>query len=88
VNRAVNGIHFKMEGVREIMDLVEMGDFATVLDLEGAYHHIRVTPELSRYFGFRFKGKDYLCNGLPFGYIQSPAIFYRILNVAINAIRE
>jgi hypothetical protein len=88
VNSATNRIHFKMEGVKDIMDLLEVEDYATILDLEGAYHHIRVEPELSRYFGFRFRNRDYVCRGLPFGYIQSPPIFCRILRMAINSIRE
>jgi hypothetical protein len=51
------------------MESLEEMDYATKLDLEGAYHHIRVEEELSKYFAIRFKSKDYICKGLPFGYL-------------------
>jgi hypothetical protein len=70
------------------MEVIQLGDFATKLDLEGAYHHIRVEERLSRYFAFRFEGQDYGLKGLPFGWVRSPAIFCRTLRVAIKAIRD
>ncbi|KAA6314349.1 MAG: hypothetical protein EZS28_055600, partial [Streblomastix strix] len=55
---------------------------------EGAYHHIKVEERLSKYFGFLFEGRDYVFRGLPFGWVRSPAIFCKVLRIAINAIRE
>ncbi|KAA6363383.1 MAG: putative Transposon Ty3-G Gag-Pol polyprotein, partial [Streblomastix strix] len=88
INSATNRIHFKMEDVKYVLDLLEVVNYATVLDLQGEYHHIRVEPELNKYFGFRFRNRDYVCRGLPFGYIQSPPLLCRILRKAINSIRE
>ncbi|KAA6391942.1 MAG: hypothetical protein EZS28_012527 [Streblomastix strix] len=71
--------HNGFAGSRQIRDNLGSG---------GTNLHIRVEPELSRYFGFRFRNSDYLCRGFPFGYNQSPPIFYRIMRIAINSIRE
>jgi hypothetical protein len=86
VNKASKEVHFKIDGTKEIMDMMEEGDYGTILDLEGAYHHVRVEGELRRYFGFRFNRRDYLFRGLPFGWLRSPAIFCQILRIAIKAI--
>ncbi|KAA6393182.1 MAG: hypothetical protein EZS28_011295 [Streblomastix strix] len=88
INNATNGINYKMEVVKDIMDLLEVKDYATILDLEGAQYHIRVEKKLSRYFGNEFRNRNYLQRGFLFGYIQSPSIFCRFLRIVINSIRE
>jgi hypothetical protein len=77
--RAINSItrliKFKMDGAEHIKQILERGDFATTLDLQDAFHHIRVSEQLLPYFGFKFLNKTYTYRGLPFGYRNSPYHF-------------
>ncbi|KAA6376921.1 MAG: hypothetical protein EZS28_027554, partial [Streblomastix strix] len=88
VNKATMQLHYKIDGTKEVMVVIQQGDFATKLDLEGTCHHIKVEERLSKYFGFRFEGREYAFMGLPFGWVHSYAIFCKVLRIANNAIRE
>ncbi|KAA6369382.1 MAG: hypothetical protein EZS28_035091, partial [Streblomastix strix] len=67
--------------------ILEHGDFATTLDLQDAFHHIRVSEQLLPYFGFKFLNKTYTYRGLPFGYRNSPYHFNMTLTLALREIR-
>ncbi|KAA6353862.1 MAG: hypothetical protein EZS28_050611, partial [Streblomastix strix] len=50
VNANTNLIKFKIEGLEFIKQILEKLDFATTLDLENAFHHIKVSSDLLPYF--------------------------------------
>ncbi|KAA6359746.1 MAG: hypothetical protein EZS28_044726, partial [Streblomastix strix] len=54
-NRPIQVQSFKMEGVREIKDLLQQGDYATSLDLHQAYHHIAVPIQIRPFLAFYFE---------------------------------
>ncbi|KAA6387792.1 MAG: hypothetical protein EZS28_016685 [Streblomastix strix] len=68
LNRVSQPVHFTMENVSSVMESIQLGDFATQLDIEKAYHHVKVSKELQKYFGFRFRGKAFTYVGLQFGW--------------------
>jgi hypothetical protein len=76
-----------MEGSEFIKQILEKQDFATTLDLENAFHHIKVSSDLLPYFGFAFQGRLFTYSGLPFGYKNSPYLFNKVLSIAIRSIR-
>ncbi|KAA6377263.1 MAG: hypothetical protein EZS28_027211 [Streblomastix strix] len=88
INQLTTLLKFKMEGIEFIKQILEPSDFATTLDLQDAYHHIRVSDQLLPYFGFAFMGKTFAYRGLPFGYRNSPYIFNKTIQLAIRAIRK
>ncbi|KAA6392864.1 MAG: putative reverse transcriptase [Streblomastix strix] len=88
LNAATKPAHFQMENINTVMQLIQKGDYSTHLDMEKAYHHVRVSQELQKYFGFHFRGKAYTYVGLPFGWNRSPMVFCRIMKQAVRAIRE
>ncbi|KAA6317658.1 MAG: hypothetical protein EZS28_055062, partial [Streblomastix strix] len=51
--------HFQMEDVMTVTKTIKQRDYATQLDLEKAYHHLKVSEDLQRYMGFNFRGKAY-----------------------------
>ncbi|KAA6362396.1 MAG: hypothetical protein EZS28_042078 [Streblomastix strix] len=77
-----------MAGIEFIKQILEPSYFATNLDLQDAYHHIRVSDQLLPYFGFAFMRKTFAYRGLPFGYRISPYIFNITIQLAIRAIRR
>ncbi|KAA6400393.1 MAG: putative Transposon Ty3-G Gag-Pol polyprotein [Streblomastix strix] len=88
LNATTKPAHFQMENLKTVMELIQKGDYSTHLDMEKAYHHVRVNQELQKYFGFHFRGKAYTYVGLPFGWNRSPMVFCRIMKQAVKAIRE
>ncbi|KAA6378820.1 MAG: hypothetical protein EZS28_025651 [Streblomastix strix] len=88
VNAVTNLIKFKMEGSEFIKQILEKQNFAITLDLEEAFHHIIISPDLLPYFGFAFQGRLFTQSGLPFGYKNSPYHFNKVLSIAIRAIRQ
>ncbi|KAA6392173.1 MAG: hypothetical protein EZS28_012301, partial [Streblomastix strix] len=67
VNAITNQIKFKMEGSEFIKQILEKLDFATTLDLENAFHHIKVSSDLLPYFGFACQRRLVTYSGLAFG---------------------
>ncbi|KAA6397130.1 MAG: hypothetical protein EZS28_007340 [Streblomastix strix] len=88
INYLTKSVHFKMAGVVELAKLMEKGDYATTLDIQDAFLHIRVSPRLQPYLGFMFKMKSFAYAALPFGYERSPYIFSKILSIAVQTIRK
>ncbi|KAA6360051.1 MAG: hypothetical protein EZS28_044421, partial [Streblomastix strix] len=77
-----------MENVITVIQTIKQRDYATQLDLEKAYHHQKVSENLQRYLGFKFRQKAYCYVGLPFGWNRSPLLFCRIMRSTVRAIRE
>jgi hypothetical protein len=61
---------------------------ATKLDLQSAFRHVRVHDDDCRYLGFVLDNKVYRYRCLPFGCNWSPALYARMLQPAIDAIRK
>ncbi|KAA6352691.1 MAG: hypothetical protein EZS28_051782 [Streblomastix strix] len=74
INQLTQSVHFKMEGVLELSKLMEIGDYATTPDIKDAFLHIRVSPSLQPYLGFKFKMRSYTYAVLSFQYAR-PASF-------------
>ncbi|KAA6395147.1 MAG: hypothetical protein EZS28_009328 [Streblomastix strix] len=77
-----------MEDLITVSQSIKHGDYATQLDLEKAYHHLKVSEVLQRYMGFMFRGKTYCYDGLPFGWNRSTLLFCRVKMSSVRAIRE
>jgi hypothetical protein len=77
-----------MEGPEQLRQIVQQYDYATVIDIKDAFHHIHVSPILQQYFGFKAIKSSYIYLGLPFGWKCSPYIFSKTLSIAIRAIRK
>jgi hypothetical protein len=68
-----------MEDTNTVMQVMKQADYTTHLDLEKAYHHIKLSPELQKYMGFKFMGRAYVYVGMPFGWNRSPLLFCRTM---------
>ncbi|KAA6391082.1 MAG: hypothetical protein EZS28_013388, partial [Streblomastix strix] len=88
INQLASLLQFKMDGIKFINQILEPSDFATTLDLQNAYHHIRVSDQHHSYFSFAFMGKTFAYIGLSFGYRNSPYIFNKTILLAIRVIRK
>ena len=58
LNRFVKAEYFKMEGMHNVRDLLQEGDWMTRLDLKDAYFAIPVHKHHQKYLQFRWRNKS------------------------------
>ncbi|KAA6396188.1 MAG: putative Transposon Tf2-9 polyprotein [Streblomastix strix] len=86
INSMTQNVHIKMDGPEELRQILEQGDYATILDIKDAFHHIIVSEQLQPFLGIQFKKRNFCYLGLPFGWKRSPYLFRKTLAIAIRAI--
>ncbi len=57
LNLFVHKVHFKMEGIHMLKDVLKKGDWMTKIDLKDAYFMIPVAPNHRRLLRFGWQGK-------------------------------
>ena len=81
-------IHFKMEGMKNVSDLLNQGDYMVKIDLKDAYWHIGIHQESRKYLRFRWDQKLYEMGVLAFGVGPGPRIFTKLLKVPLTVLRR
>jgi Reverse transcriptase (RNA-dependent DNA polymerase) len=81
---ANGSVHY--ESLRDTMLL--RARVATKLDLQAAFRHVAIHDDDVPYFGFVVNEKVYRYRCLPFGCSWSPALYARLLQPTIDAIRR
>jgi hypothetical protein len=67
VNQFMKLIHFKMEGIPTLEQLLMKKDFAISHDLKEAYNHVPLHPTMQGLLGIQYRGRLYKYQGMPFG---------------------
>ena len=80
--------HFKMEGMKDVIDLLNQGDYMMKIDLKDAYWHIPIHPSSQKYLRFQWKEKLYEMLVLAFGVGPGPRIFTKLLKVPLTILRR
>ena len=70
---------FKFEGLSDLSDMSEKGDYSLSYDLTSGYYHVALHPLSRRFVGFQWKGVYYQYNCLPFGLSTAPWVFSKII---------
>jgi len=63
---------FKFEGLSDIVDMANKGDYSISYDLTSEYYHVALHPDSWRFVGFKWEGRHYQYNCLPFGLSTPP----------------
>ena len=71
--------------MKQLMGLVQPGDWFTTIDLKDAYFHVDISPKHRKYLRFDFQGIAYEYNRLPFGYSLSPRMFFYLDDLIVMA---
>ncbi|KAK5902612.1 hypothetical protein CesoFtcFv8_007851 [Champsocephalus esox] len=73
--------------MKQLLALVQPGDWFTTIDLKDAYFHVEIAPKHRKYLRFAFQGIAYEYNRLPFGYSLSPRTFSKCVATALQPLR-
>ncbi|KAA6398373.1 MAG: hypothetical protein EZS28_006105 [Streblomastix strix] len=76
-----------MKGLNEASKLVMNNGWAITWDLQSAYSHITVSPELSKYLAFSFGGLTYTYTTMPFGIAIAPCVFTKAMRIVLQNLR-
>lgn len=88
INPYVDQIHFKMEGLKTVRNLLQPGDYMVKIDLEDAFHHVPIHPTSQKYFRFQWGETVLQWQCMPFGYRDAPRIFTKLLKVIAKEARN
>lgn len=79
---------FKMEGMKDVKDLLRPGDWLTKVDLSDAYLHVPMHPESRQFLQFSWQNKRYQFRAMPFGLSIAPRIFTKVMRVVAQHLRS
>jgi hypothetical protein len=80
--------HFKMEDIHVLRELMKQNDWMIKIDIESAYHHVPVNPNLRDFLGFKFKERSFRYVAMPFGIKHAPLVFQKIMMKVMQFFRE
>ena len=86
-NASSHKIHFKMEGLRDVKDMVRPWDFMTKWDFKDAYLHLFWKFLYRKYAGFRWKGKFWQWIIMIFGHVHAPRWWTRAMRPLVKFLR-
>jgi hypothetical protein len=87
INSFLTDMFFKLENLAVVPQVVSPGDWLFFTDLEDAYFHIPMHPESLKHLCFRWRGRTYCTNVLPFGLGLAPWIFTKTLRSLVRFCR-
>ena len=87
-NLSVQHIHFKMEGLPDVLNMMRPGIWMASVDQRDAYYSIPVHQEDQKFFSFAWEGKYYQFICLPHGYQDGPRVFTKVLKAPFAYLRR
>lgn len=87
LNSFVETVHFKMESIQMVKDILKQGDWMTKVDLKDAYFMIPVSMNQRRLLRFQWQGTTYQFNCLPFGLSSAPWVFTKTTRPIVTILR-
>ena len=88
LNKFVRPVHFKMEGIPLLQELIRPGDYFTKIDLRDAYLTLPLREEDRRFVQIKWGEVFYQFRTLAFGLSSAPWIFTKILKPVITCLRK
>ena len=88
LNRFIPHLHFKMEGIQDLRDIVLPNDYMIKLDLKDAYLLIPIFPPHQRYLSFTWNHQVFKFTCLPFGLSSAPRTFTKVMRPVVAHLRS
>ena len=80
--------YFRLDTVSKVAAVVEEGAYMGSLDDRSGFHNLRLHPASFPLFGVCYKGVDYVCTTLPFGWNESPFCYHALSEVKAEYMRS
>lgn len=88
LNVFIEAPHFKLEDYRSVTRLLTCNSKLANIDLKDAYYLISIHKKYRKYLRFKFNGKLFQFNCLPFGLNIAPWLFTKLLKPVITLLRQ
>ncbi|KAA6361022.1 MAG: hypothetical protein EZS28_043451, partial [Streblomastix strix] len=88
LNEEIQLLHFQMNEVEQVPYLLIPNDWAVIIDLKSAFHHLIVYPPHGAYLAFEVDNHHYQQRAMPFGCKHSPIFFTQALTLLLTEIRK
>ena len=88
LNESISYVHFKMESLKHVRQLIKPGVWMGAIGLRDAYYSVRVNPPFQQYFTCYWKGCYYEFLRMPNGYAQAPLLFTKLLKQPFGFLRK
>ena len=88
LNEWIGFVHFKMDGIEDVINLMKPGMYMVSIDFTSSFYSINVDPQYRRYLKVICLGQIYEYQALPMGCSRSPLIFCKLLKVPLAYLRE
>ena len=88
LNQFIPYLHFKMEGPKQLKDLLRENNLMVKIDLKDAYFSIPLHLETQKYVRFQWKGNLYQFLCLCFGLGSASRIFTKLLKIPISILQK
>lgn len=87
LNNHMPYIHFKMETIKSVLNLVTPNCYMASIDIKDAYYSIPILPEHQKLLKFSLGGKLYKFTCLPNGLCSGPRKFTKVLKPPLAELR-
>ena len=88
LNKHIPYVHFKMEGLFLVKELLQPGDYMCKLDLKDAYFSVPLEQGSQKYIRFQWRQKLYQFLCLCFGLGPAPRNFTKLMKIPIALMRK
>ena len=87
LNETIEAIHFKMESIHYVINMVRQNCWMASVDLKSAFYSVPIHPNHQHYLNF-FWGIPYKFVVMPNGYADAPRVFTKLLKPAFASLRS
>ena len=88
LNQIIPYCHFKMEGIRQVKEMLLKGDYMVKIDLTDAFYNIPLHKESQELVRFLWRGNMYQFLCLCFWISPAPRIFTKIMKIPVSILRR
>ena len=87
-NHFVRYQHFKMESLKQVIQMMKPGCFMASLDIRDAYYTVPIHSTHQKYLKFSFNGQLFQFTCMPNGLACAPRLFTKLLKPVYGSLRE
>lgn len=78
INKYLPDKHFKMEHAEKAARMMRAGDWMFTLDMKSGYHQVPCKPAFMKFLCFRWQGRVYQWQVMPFGLSTAPRAYSKL----------